>query len=148
MRRRFWRRGPKRGMARGVSVFGSPGATQDAAGLSDLLEHHEALAHWLALRGLKLRYDAEGLASVEAAIDAWRGDPEIAPMLGNEVGTYLGAVIVREVPGAEWHVWPNGHPVIRAGHRNEIDVVALAHRRLATGQPSLSSVLSGAEGSS
>ena len=62
-------------------------------------------------------------------------------MLGNELGTYLGSVIVACVPDAVWTVWPNGHPVVTVAGGREIDVVALASERTVSGEPSLVSVL-------
>ncbi len=44
-------------------------------------------------------------------MDAWSADPELGSLLGNEIGTYLGTVIVKRIPGAAWKVWSNGHPV-------------------------------------
>lgn len=51
-----------------------------------------------------MSYDGEGLASVEARIDGWRADPLLRPQLDNEVGTYLGSVILASVSGAAWTV--------------------------------------------
>jgi hypothetical protein len=85
------------GVARGVAVFGSPGSTRDASRLDALFERHERLAGWWSEAGHTRRYDPDRLATVEASIDSWHGDSEVAPMLSNEVGTFLGTVLVRVV---------------------------------------------------
>jgi hypothetical protein len=62
--------------------------------------------------------------------------------LGNEIGLYLGTVIVRNVLGARWHAWPNGHPVVRLHSGRELDVIALVGQRLRDGGPELLSIYS------
>lgn len=73
------------------------GFEQDASRLDTLFERHERLAGWLSEAGHTLRYDPDRLATVEASIDSWHDDSEVAPMLSNEVGTFLGTVLVRVV---------------------------------------------------
>jgi len=147
MRRNWpWARGPRRGIARGVAVFGSPGVERDASLLGGLFEDHERLAGWLSAAGQTLRYDANGLAVVEASIDSWHGNSDVAPMLANEVGTFLGTVLVKVVDGASWHVWPSGHPVVRVIPKRDIDVVDLAERRISSGRPNLTGILLDAMG--
>jgi hypothetical protein len=71
MRRNWpWALGRRRGIARGVAVFGPPGIERDASLLGGLFERHERLAGWLSA-GQTLSYDANGLALVEASIDSW-----------------------------------------------------------------------------
>lgn len=134
----------RHGTAVGVGVFGSDGFDKDPTGLADLLSDHQRLQQWLVDHDLPLSYDREGLACVEARLDGWRADPLIRPQLDNEVGTYLGSVIVASVPGAVWTVWPNGHPVVTVASGREIDVVAFAANCVASGAPSLMSVLESA----
>jgi len=131
-------------VARGVAVFGSPGLEPDAATMRSLFGHHERLAEWLSKAGHDLTYDADCLAVVESSIDSWRDNTQISPMLANEVGTFLGTVRVAE--GASWHVWPNGHPVVRVAARRDIDVFDLAAQRVSSGRPNLSEVLTNAVG--
>lgn len=107
---------------------------RDASLLGGLFDH-ERLAGWLSEAGQTFRYDANGLASVEASIDSWNGNSDIAPMLANEVGTFLGTVLVKVVDGASWHVWSNGHPVVRVIPKRDIDVVDLAEIRINSGRP-------------
>ena len=125
-------------------MLGSNGFDTNPTGLADLLSHHERLQQWLADQDEPLSHDSRGLARVEARIDGWRADPLIRPQLGNEIGTYLGRVIVASVPGAVWTVWPNGHPVVTLTSGRHIDVVALAARHVTSGAPSLTSVLEAA----
>jgi hypothetical protein len=126
--RRTWR-GPKRGLARGIAVFGAPGF-EDPDALENLLSRHDELTTWAASDNLVLTQDPEGLAAIEGLLDHWYADPTIGHKLSNEVGVFLGTVIVKNVPGARWTVWPNGHPVIRLASGREMDVTALVDQRL------------------
>jgi hypothetical protein len=92
-------------------------------------------------QGRSLEETPETLAVVDGLLDGWAVDPEIGPRLGNEVGLFLGCVIVRVVAGARWHVWPNGHPVVRLPNGHEYDVVALVEQRLRANGPGLMEVL-------
>jgi hypothetical protein len=40
-------------------------------------------------------------------------------------------------PGARWHVWPNGHPVIRLVSGRDLDVVAVVSHRMRAGSREL-----------
>ncbi len=134
-------RGPKRRVAQGIAVFGPQGFADDADGLATLLGRRERLAAWLAAQGTSLEQTPETLAVVDGLLDGWAVDPEIGPQLGNEVGLYLGCVIVRVVAGAHWQVWPNGHPVVRLRSGHEYDVVAFVEQRLRANGPGLMEVL-------
>lgn len=46
-------------------------------------------------------------------------------------------MLIREITGACWQFWPNGHPVVRLINGEELDVIALTTTRLCTGQPRL-----------
>lgn len=131
----------RHGTAVGVAVNGSDGFDKNPAGLANLLSRHERLQQWLADQDVPLSYDVGGLARVEGCMDGWRADPLIRPQLGNEIGTFLGSVIVATVSSAVWTVWPNGHPVVALTSGRKIDVAALAARSVASGAPSLASVL-------
>jgi Family of unknown function (DUF6278) len=65
------------------------------------------MAAWLATQGRSLEETPETITVVDGLLDDWAVDPEIGPWLGNEVGLFLGCVIVRVVAGARWPVWPN-----------------------------------------
>lgn len=136
-----WNRGPKRGIARGVAVFGS---AEDADGLASQLGQRDELERWLAERGDTLTDTPADLVLVDGAIDDWKEQPDIGPKLGNTVGLFLGSVLVRQVEGARWHAWPNGHPVVRLKSGHEYDVVALAGQRVQLGTPPLASILTDA----
>ena len=152
---RLTRRGPKYGTARGVAVFaagqpprarrGGASARADGALRGRTVELPEGMspspefAAWAAAQGVPLTGDRAGLGRVDAHLDRWTRT-EMGPALGNEVGLYLGQVLARQVPGACWVVWPNGHPVARLASGREVDVVALVHRRLDSGAPLLTTV--------
>jgi hypothetical protein len=42
--------------------------------------------------------------------------------------------MVRNLPHAQWHVWPNGHPVVRLPSGRTFDVVAMVERQASTGE--------------
>lgn len=127
---RSWWPGPKHGMARRVAVYSAPNSN-DPDRLTELLARCETLRTWASSYGVALPDDPEGLAALDGHLDTWATAPEIGPALGNEVGLYLGAVIVKNVLGAAWQAWPNGHPVVRLRSGRDLDVLALAHQRLA-----------------
>ncbi|KOG87034.1 hypothetical protein ADK38_27670, partial [Streptomyces varsoviensis] len=53
-------------------------------------------------------------------------------------GLYLGTVVVRTVPGAGWHLRPDGQPVVLLGNGREVDVVDAGQGWAADGAPELS----------
>jgi hypothetical protein len=122
-------------------VFGPQGFLDDADALATLLGRRELLATWLAGLGRPFDETPETLAVVDGLLDGWAADPEIGPQLVNEVGLFLGSVIVRVVAGARWQVWPNGHPVVRLRPGHEYDVVDLVEQRLHANGPGLMAVL-------
>lgn len=134
-----WRPDPRRGRARGVAAFG-PSGFDDPAALGVLFHEHRHLGGWLAQRGLPLRHERVGLSDVDSLLDQWRDDPEIGPMVTNEVGLFVGCVLADLVPEAHWAVWPNGHPIVADSGR-ELDVIDIVRRRLETGAPHLPDVL-------
>jgi hypothetical protein len=93
-----------------VAVLGSPRFEQSRS-LNEILPPSADFAVWATDRGVPLTATPESLAELDRHLDEWR-DADTAPSLGNEVGLYL-TVLVHNVPGAAWVVWPNGHPVIR-----------------------------------
>ncbi len=135
---RVFRRGPKYGIARGVAVLTAKDS--DTSSLPLVLRPTSSFRSWAADQGVTLDDSPESLDAVEARLDDWQAS-EMGPRLNNEVGLYLGAVIVAHVPGARWVVWPNGHPVVRLASGKEVDTTAIVRERLSTGAPSLTSVL-------
>ncbi|WP_353962097.1 DUF6278 family protein [Aldersonia sp. NBC_00410] len=63
--------------------------------------------------------------AVERRLEEALDDEELSHMLGGEVALLFGQVLVANVEGARWCVWPNGHPVVRVG-RTELDVTEIA----------------------
>jgi len=108
----------------GTAGFGDPDRLQE------LLSKHDEVLHWAAERNLVLSDESEGLSALDGALNEWAVDPVIGYKLGNEVGLYLGNVIVKSVGGAHWSVWPNGHPVVRLVSGRDLDVTALVDQRL------------------
>jgi uncharacterized protein DUF6278 len=49
-------------------------------------------------------------------------------------------VIVSTIHGAHWRLWPNGHPVVPLASGRNLDVIALGHDRVDSGQPRLADV--------
>ncbi|WP_396327842.1 DUF6278 family protein, partial [Jatrophihabitans lederbergiae] len=66
------------------------------------------------------------------------------PAAGQRGWLYLGTVIVKCVPGAAWHVWPNCHPVVRLPSANDLDLTDQVHRRLTSHEGSLMSIYAAA----
>ncbi|WP_127782836.1 DUF6278 family protein [Rhodococcus sp. X156] len=124
-------------MARGVAVFDVRDLPADLKSVSSERTSSEELEGWLAERGQALTGSTDDLVLVDSALDDWVQDPEIAPALDNEVGMYLGDVLVQHVEGARWHVWPNGHPIVRTESGHEYDVTALVSQRVRQGKPLL-----------
>ena len=135
--------GPKHGVARGVSVFGSPGFDNPDR-LKELIHSCERLRTWSREHGLALNDDPESLALLDQRLDSWNSDPSHHGKvdLSNEVGAYLGNVIVKHIDGSKWKVWPNGHPVIQLRSGTDLDVTAMANERINHSGSSLESIYS------
>jgi hypothetical protein len=143
VRFRFRRRwmGPKHGVARGVAVFTS--STSDRANVvPGLLSDSSRLRQWSLAHGVVLTDDLASLEALDLHLDQWSADSSHHEHvdLGNEVGIYLGDVIVKDLVGASWKVWPNGHPVISLPSGFEVDVVAMVGKRLAGAGSNLPSI--------
>jgi len=142
--RRRWM-GPKHGVARGVAVFGS-----SASGRIEMVDgplpDSGRLKSWSLSHGVVLADDSAGLEDLDVHLDEWSVDPTHFEQvdLGNEIGIYLGNVIVKNVTGAQWKVWPNGHPVISLASARELDVIAMVGDRILNSNLSLSSIYSSA----
>jgi hypothetical protein len=123
--------GPKRGVARGTTVWGSPGFDSPES-LKDLMSHHDRLRNWSLEHGIALNDDPGSLTALDQHLDSWNSDSSHHGKvdLANEVGIHLGNVIVKNIEGSNWKVWPNGHPVVRLPSGQELDVTAIANQRL------------------
>lgn len=123
-----------------------PGAGLAAAfaenpdGVAELLSECELLRSQAGGAGLELDDSVASLEALDQLTPHWRDDPELLPWLGNDAGLYLGTVLVRTVPGAVWHVWPGGHPVVRLASGREIHVVEAGLDWAVSGAPELSQV--------
>jgi hypothetical protein len=142
--RRRWM-GPKHGIARGVAVFGTSGSRRIET-IDGPLPDSGRLKSWSLSHSVVLADDSEGLEDLDEHLDEWSADPTHHEQvdLGNEVGIYLGNVIVNSVKGAQWNLWPNGHPVISLASAREMDVIALVGDRLLNSVSSLSSIYTSA----
>lgn len=138
---RRWMPGPKRGVARGVAVYGHPHGP-DPDHLHELLGRCEQLRRWARMHGLVLSGIPEDLELLDQVIDEL--PPMEPPAPGNEAGLFLGTVILASVAGARWRVWPNAHPVIRLASGRELDVVAMGNDRVRKGTPRLITVFADA----
>ncbi|WP_274563767.1 DUF6278 family protein [Streptomyces spiramyceticus] len=130
-----WRK--RRDMEHGTAVF-APGDDGDAEGLAELLAECELLRVRAGDAGLELDDSPASLEALDQLMPRWRDDPEELPWLGNDAGLYLGSVIVRTVPGAGWHLWPSGQPVVRLASGREINVVEAGLDWAVNGAPELS----------
>lgn len=134
----MWRK--RHGTARGVAVF-SGGGDPEGTAVAELLGECELLRVRASHSGVELDGSEESLTALDQIVPSWRDDPDVMSWLGNDAGLYLGTVIVETVPGADWQVWPNGHPVVRLVSGREIDTVELGHAWAESGSPELSQVL-------
>lgn len=125
-------------MAHGVAVLASRRGEYDLEG--EALAPSSELIAYARTAGVGLDYHPDSLHDLDRLIDSARDDPEICSWMGNEAGTYLGAVLVRAISGARWHVWPNGYPVVRLRSGQDLDVVDLAHSRVGRGSPRFTEV--------
>jgi Family of unknown function (DUF6278) len=137
--RRRWM-GPKHGIARGVAVYGTSdsGRIELVDGL--LPDFGRRLKGWAISRGVVLTDDLAGLETLDAHLSEWLADPTHYDHvdLGNEVGIYLGNVMVKNLTDAKWKLWPNGHPVIALAPTRELDVIAIVGDRISKSTPSAS----------
>lgn len=130
---RFRRRwlGHKYGPARGVAVFGSADKRAPDR-FENLALSCDGLREWSRNHGLILDDSPESLNELDELLDSWNADETHHGKvdLSNEVGIYLGTVVIKNVEGGRWRVWPNGHPVIRLLSGKELDVTRIVNDRL------------------
>jgi hypothetical protein len=132
---------PKYGVARGVAVFTSKDSESSDVVIGALPDSGR-LRQWSLEHGVVLTDDLASLEELDAHIDEWNADPLHFESvdLGNEVGMYVGSVIVQNIAGARWRIWPNGHPVISLESGKECDVIALTNERIMRSTSSLASI--------
>lgn len=131
-----WRK--RQAEARGTATYVSGDAEQE--GIAELLAECELLRVRAAQQGLELDDTPASLEALDQLPPGWRDDPEELPWFGNDAGLYLGTVLVRTVPGAHWHLWPSGTPVVVLASGREVDVVGAGLEWAATGAPELCQV--------
>jgi hypothetical protein len=106
------------------------------------LANSNRLRQWSSTHGVVLTDDFASLEALDVHMDEWPAESNHHEYvdLGNEVGIYLGNVIVKNVSGTRWRVWPNGHPVISLRSGTEMDVIAMVAKRLTGAESSLPSI--------
>src|SRR5258708_1432741 len=80
----------------------------------------EKVRSWARAHGFTLNRVPEDQELLDQAIDEWGKEAQVAA-LGNEVGLFLGTLIIVGVAGARWRAWPNGHPVVHPGGQDQGD---------------------------
>lgn len=134
----FWP-GPRNGIARGTAVFGPPGFDEPQR-LAASLRACPGLRAWAVSRGVLLDDTPHSLRLLDELLEAPDAGPGIAAHLDDQIGCYLGTVIVQHVPQARWRVWPNGHPVVALASGRDLDVLALAGRVGQDAGPTLTAI--------
>ncbi|MEW2544723.1 DUF6278 family protein [Streptomyces sp. NPDC047002] len=130
-----------RNRRRGEYDVSSPvAAAREQEGITELLSECELLRVRAMHLGLRLDDSVDSLSALDQLPPLWREDPEELPWLGNDAGLYLGSVIVRTVPGARWHIWPTGQPVVRLASGREVQVVESGVEWAVGGAPELAQV--------
>lgn len=111
--------------------------TDDPEGVAELLSECELLRDHAERAGVELDDSAESLAALDQLSPLWRDDEEAVAWLGSDAGLYLGSVLVRTVPGADWRL-TTGRPVVRLPSGLEVDVLEQGRSWAETGTPELS----------
>ncbi|WP_137992440.1 DUF6278 family protein [Streptomyces vilmorinianum] len=130
-----WRKRPEADHSPLAAAF-----DRDPEGVGELLAECELLRARAQESGVTLDDTPRSLAAIDQLPPRWRDDPEELPWVGNDAGLYLGTVIVRNVPGASWQIWPSGQPVVRLASGREINVVEAGLDWATSGSPELSQV--------
>jgi hypothetical protein len=104
----------------------------------DALARCPTLRSWAAARSISLDGTPGSLDALDRATTA--ADEQGQRALHAEGALYLGTVLVRQLPGARWHVWPNGHPVIRLASGRDLDIVAVVDDRMRAGSRGLAAI--------
>ncbi|MFB7514880.1 DUF6278 family protein [Streptomyces sp. NPDC056144] len=115
-------------------------ADRDPEGRAELLSECELLRARVESAGVVLDGTPRSLQELDQLPPRWRDDAEELPSFGNDAGLYLGTVIVRNVPGARWHLSPDIGPVVLLASGREVEVAEAGQDWAATGSPELSQV--------
>ncbi|WP_049569867.1 DUF6278 family protein [Streptomyces sp. SBT349] len=114
------------------------GAWSDPEGVAQLLSECDLLRARAQRAGVVLGDTPVSLEALDQLLPRWRDDPEELPELANDAGLYLGTVIVRTVPGAQWGPGPDGRPVVVMASGRQVDVVTAGQEWADIGTPELS----------
>lgn len=138
-----WRRrhGHPGSAARGDVLFADP------AGANELLSECALLRETAVRGGVVLDDTPQSLAALDQLPPRWREDPETELRLGGDAGLYLGAMIVRTLPGASWRLRSDGQPVVALDSGRQLDVLADGLAWAAAGTPELAQRYAQASGS-
>jgi hypothetical protein len=117
---------------------GAAAVPADPEAVAELLSECELLRSQAAQAGVRLDDTPASLEALDQMVPRWRDDPEILPWLAHDAGLYLGTVVVRTVPGAEWRIRTDGEPVVRLPSGRAAEVVPAGQEWAATGVPELS----------
>jgi hypothetical protein len=120
--------------------------SRDPAGVNALLSECELLRETAARAGVVLDDTPASLAALDQLPPRWRADPETEMRVGGDAGLYLGALIVRTVPGAAWRLRSDGQPVVALATGLQLDVLADGLTWAATGTPELAQCYAQASG--
>lgn len=112
--------------------------SRDPEGAAQLLSECQLLRDQAERAGVGLDDTHESLAALDQLLPRWHEDPEVTPWLGSDAGLYLGTVLVRTVPDAQWRLRADGQPVVRRGSGRELDVLTEGASWAETGTPELS----------
>ena len=82
---------------------------------------YETLAAVMAVAGVRLSRDVEGLKAVERFIDT---SPESVRGLAHEIGMFFGDVLTHTAAGSHWVVIDESHPEVRVGEGISVNVIA------------------------
>jgi hypothetical protein len=118
----------------------------DPAGVNALLAECELLRETAARAGVVLDDTPQSLAALDQLPPRWRDDPETELRLGGDAGLYLGAMIVRTLPGATWRLRSDGQPVVALASGRQLDVLADGLTWAAVGTPELAQCYAQASG--
>jgi hypothetical protein len=108
-----------------------------------LLSDSVRLRQWSLEHGVEITDDLAGLEILDAHLDDWNADPVHHGRidLANEVGIYLGNVILNNIEDSQWKVWLDGHPVIALKSGRALDVTSVTGDSINQIGPSLSTIL-------
>ncbi|MEU9131217.1 DUF6278 family protein [Kitasatospora sp. NPDC048540] len=119
---------------------GGAGEDRRQEAMAELFAECGLLRELAGSAGVRLDDSAQSLSALDQLLPRWRDDPEVSDWLGNDAGLYLGTVIRRTLPAAEWRLGEHGRPLLVLPTGLELDVTALGHGWADQGTPELSAV--------